>query len=725
MTQPSDEIVSLREGRHGDPHTLLGVHPQGRSLLVRAYRPDATGIRYLPDVGEPIEMKPRADAPDVFEAEPKGLRGPYRLEVTYPGDKRFVLRDAYGYSPTLSQSDLHFFAEGTQENMSRHFGARMMTHEGQAGVAFSVWAPNADGVSVVGEFNGWDGRLAPMRRIGMSGVWEIFIPELGAGVLYKYEIRTKGTRALKADPVASAMQVPPATASVVFQTEHVFRDQAWMAARDEGDPLRKPLSVYEMHLGSWRRDPDNPERFLTYRELAPVLADYLDQTAFTHIELMPVMEHPFSGSWGYQVTGYYAPTSRFGSPDDFRWFVDFLHQRGHGVIVDWVPAHFPKDAFALARFDGTALYEHLDPKRGEHPEWGTYVFNFGRDEVRSFLLGSAMVWLDDFHIDGLRVDAVASMLYLDYSRKDGEWVPNQFGGHEDLEAVAFLKVLNQRVFAKHPGAIMMAEESTSWPGVSRPTYTGGLGFGMKWNMGWMHDTLDYFEKDPVHRRYHHNKLTFAMVYAYSENFVLPLSHDEVVYGKHSLVEKMPGDRWQKMANLRALYSFMWAHPGKKLLFMGGEFAQWREWNHDRSLDWHLLDEPDHRGMLQLVGDLNRLYRSTPAFWEGDVDPAGMQWIDANNADDNVVVFFRRAPSTGETVVCAFNLSPVPRHDYRIGMPAEGHWDELLNTDSAVYGGSNVGNYFGVHATGEGMHGQPASAAVSLPPLGGVYFRVKR
>jgi 1,4-alpha-glucan branching enzyme len=704
----ADTLTSLRDGRHGDPHAVLGFHSKGDGFVVRAWRPDARAMRYLPDDGAAVAMTQRKDAPDVFEAKVTGPKGRYRLEVTYGEGHRYVLRDPYAYAPTLMPGDLHLFAEGTQELMWKHFGARPMTHEGQQGVAFSVWAPNADGVSVVGDFNGWDGRLNAMRKVGVSGVWELFIPELGSGVLYKYEIRAGGSRFLKTDPVAAWMQVPPATASVVWESKHKFEDTAWMKAREQGDPLRKPLSVYEMHLASWRRDASQPERLLSYREIAPLLADYLDQTGFTHVELMPIMEHPFSGSWGYQVTGYYAPTSRFGTPDDFRWFVDFLHQRGYGVIVDWVPAHFPKDAFALARFDGTALYEHLDPKRGEHPEWGTYVFNFGRNEVRSFLLGSAMCWLDEFHVDGLRVDAVASMLYLDYSRKEGEWIPNQFGGHEDLEAVSFLKLLNERVFARHPGALMIAEESTAWPGVSRPVYTGGLGFGMKWNMGWMHDTLGYFEHDPIHRRYHHNMLTFATLYAYSENFVLPLSHDEVVYGKKSLIDKMPGDRWQKMANLRSLFSFMWGHPGKKLVFMGGEFAQWHEWKHDFSLDWHLLDEPDHKGMLTLIGDLNRLYKASPALYEADIEPAGMQWIDANNSDNNVLLFFRRAPSTDEIIVCCFNFSPVVRENYRVGMPYVGWYEEVLNTDAASYGGSNVGNGGGVDAHAVPFHGQPAS-----------------
>jgi 1,4-alpha-glucan branching enzyme len=623
--------------------------------------------------------------------------------------------------PHVGELDRHLFAEGRHEELYRKLGAHPRQLGDVAGVSFAVWAPNADGVSVVGDFNGWDGRRHGMRRLAASGIWELFVAGLGPGALYKYEVRSAAGRVLKTDPLAFALEPPPSTASVVYASSHRWTDDAWLRARAGARPWREPLSIYEVHLGSWRRKPEEGHRVLGYRELAPLLADHALEMGFTHVELLPVHEHPFAGSWGYQVSGYFAPTARHGSPDDFRYLVDHLHGRGVGVIVDWVPAHFPKDAFALGRFDGTALYEHLDPRQGEHPDWGTYVFNYGRNEVRNFLVASALYWLSELHVDGLRVDAVASMLYLDYSRKAGEWVPNAFGGRENLDAIGFVKELNEVVHRRCPGALMIAEESTAWPGVSRPTYLGGLGFGFKWNMGWMHDTLDYFAKDPIHRRYHHKNLTFGFLYAWSENFVLPLSHDEVVHGKRALVDKMPGDRWQKLANLRALYAYMWAHPGKKLLFMGGELGQWREWSHERSVDWHLLDEPDHRGLARLVRDLNLTYRAEAALWEGDVDPAGFSWIDANNADDNIVVFQRIAPSSGRRLVCVGNFSPVVRHGYRIGLPEQGRYRAIINTDAEIYGGSGVGQPR-VEAEPIPWHGQPFSAALTLPPLAVLWLR---
>jgi 1,4-alpha-glucan branching enzyme len=587
--------------------------------------------------------------------------------------------------------------------------------EGVVGTGFALWAPGARSVSVVGDFNDWDGRVHPMRSLGGSGIWELFIPGVEEGAHYKYELRTQdGYVQLRADPVAQATEVPPQTASVVYRPHHEWQDEGWLEERRSHNQLARPISIYEVHLGSWRQG-------LSYTELAEQLGAYVKEMGFTHVELMPVMEHPFAGSWGYQVTGFFAPTSRFGSPDEFRAFVDSLHRQGIGVILDWVPAHFPRDDWALARFDGTELYEHSDPRRGEHPDWGTLVFNIGRNEVRNFLLSSALYWLREEHADGLRVDAVASMLYLDYSRPEGAWIPNVHGGREDLESISFLRELNEVVHARTPGVISAAEESTAWPGVSRPTYLGGLGFGFKWNMGWMHDTLGYFEQDPIYRQYHHHELTFSMIYAFTENFILPLSHDEVVHGKGSLLGKMPGDRWRQLANLRALYGYMWAHPGKKLLFMGGELAQEGEWNHNVSLDWHLLERPEHAGIQRLVRDLNHVYRSEPALYEVDFEPHGFRWLDANDVQRNVVAFLRVAADDGRTIACACNLSPVPREQYRIGLPHGGRWRELINTDSELYGGSNVGNLGGVDAERTPWQGQPYSAELTLPPLGVVWL----
>ncbi len=707
---------------HRDPHSLLGAHPTARGVVVRAFRPDATQVTLLADNDQtwPMTLVNPAGLFEVQVTEQKLVFG-YRLRVHYAGGLVVTSRDPYAFLPSLGEMDLHLVSEARHEELYRKLGAHPQSLGPVSGVTFAVWAPNAQGVSVVGDFNSWDGRLHMMRSMGSSGIWELFIPELEAGALYKYEIRTAAGPIVKTDPFAFALEHPPATASIVHQSSYTWNDEFWLGERARKNPWREPLSIYEVHLGSWRRDPAQPDRLLSYRELAPLLSNYVHELGFTHVELMPIQEHPFAGSWGYQASGYFAPTSRHGTPDDFKWFVDYLHREGIGVIVDWVPAHFPKDAFALARFDGSALYEHLDPRQGEHPDWGTYVFNYGRAEVRNFLLASALFWLSELHVDGLRVDAVASMLYLDYSRKDGEWVPNAFGGRENLEAIAFMKDLNQLVHRRCPGVLMIAEESTAWPAVSRPVHLGGLGFGFKWNMGWMHDTLDYFSKPPVYRRYHHHQLTFGLHYAFSENFVLPLSHDEVVHGKGSLLDKMPGDHWQKFANLRALYAHMWAHPGKKLLFMGCELGQWQEWNHDRSLDWHLLNAPEHRGVQRLVHDLNRIYKEQPAFWAADSEPGTFQWIDAHDGDNNVLAFQRIAPGGGRNVVCIGHLSPLLRSGYRIGLPGPGWYEEALNTDAAVYGGSNVGNGGGVQALPVPWHGQPYSAEVTLPPLGYVWF----
>ncbi|MPZ87962.1 MAG: 1,4-alpha-glucan branching protein GlgB [Nitriliruptorales bacterium] len=713
-----DEVRALIEGRHRDPHRVLGAHEAGDGAVVRVYRPDAESVEVLLPEGSTVSAE-RTDNAGFFEAPLDGLPGAstYRVRVRYPGGSTFELVDPYGFWPTLGPMDLHLAGEGRHEELWQRMGARVHTANHIRGTSFAVWAPNAQGVRVVADFNTWDGRLHPMRMLGDSGIWELFIPDVGGGTYYKYEIVTaQGHLVTRADPYALATEVPPGTASRVHESTYEWGDAEWMDGHD-GAPISSPMAIYEVHLGSWRHRDGRP---FTYRELAEDLVGHVTYLGFTHVEFLPVAEHPFGGSWGYQVTGHYAPTARFGDPDDFRYLVDRLHQAGIGVIVDWVPAHFPKDEWALARFDGTALYEHADPRRGEHPDWGTLVFNFGRNEVRNFLIANALFWLEELHVDGLRVDAVASMLYLDYSRAEGEWVPNAFGGRENLEAVDFLKDLNSVVYARNPHALMIAEESTAWPGVSRPAYLGGLGFGFKWNMGWMHDTLDYLSRDPIHRRFHHHQLTFALMYAFSENFVLPLSHDEVVHGKRSMVAKMPGDRWQKFANLRALYGCMWAHPGKQLLFMGSEFGQWREWSEGRELDWDLLAEPDHSGLQTMVADLNHRYRELPALWQRDTRPEGFTWIDANNADDNVLAFIRWGEEGSQAVVCVSNFSPVVRR-LRVGLPAAGGFREVLNTDAGNYGGSNIGNYGAVTAEERGWHGQPASAELTLPPLATIWL----
>jgi 1,4-alpha-glucan branching enzyme len=712
------DLERLVRREHNDPHSILGAHPQPGGVVIRALRPAASGVRALVD-GEAVTLE-SVHPGGVFEGVVEGAELPlaYRLEVDYPDIGTVEIDDPYRFGPTIGDLDLHLLGEGRHEELWDRLGAHVRELEGVLGTSFAVWAPAARAVSVVGDFNHWDAHLHPMRSLGASGIWELFVPGVGDGAVYKYEILTQdGEIRLKADPVAFATEVPPKTASVVHHSRHAWQDEDWLAARGESRPLAGPMSIYEVHLGSWRLNPLEGNRSLNYLELADELAAYVLDMGFTHIELLPVMAHPFTGSWGYQVTGYFAPSPRFGSPDDFRTFVDRLHGHGIGVILDWVPAHFPRDDFALARFDGTALYEHADPRRGSHPDWGTLVFNYGRHEVRNFLVANALYWLREFHADGIRVDAVASMLYLDYSREEGQWVPNQFGGNEDLDAVGFLKELNEVVHGREPGVISAAEESTAWPGVSRPVYLGGLGFGFKWNMGWMHDTLAYFQQDPVYRRWHHHELTFSLVYAFTENFILPLSHDEVVHGKGSLIEKMPGDWWQKRANLRALYAYMWAHPGKKLLFMGQEFAQAAEWSHERSLDWHLLENNDHAGIQRLVRDLNRAYKEEPALWELDFEPTGFYWIEANDAETNVVAFARRDTDNERVVVVVANLSPTPRHGYRLGLPRPGRWREALNTDSSYYGGTDTGNYGGVISEPLGWHGQPFSAELSLPPLG--------
>ena len=725
MSVATGQLDLLVRREHPDPHSLLGAHPEPEGVTIRAFRPAAHRVTALLPGGQELELE-QIHPGGVFEGLAAGVKLPlrYRLRVDYGESGTFELYDPYSFTPTLGELDLHLIGEGRHERLYEFLGAHLGEHEGVLGTGFAVWAPAARSVSVVGDFNSWDGRLHPMRSLGSSGIWELFLPELEEGACYKYEILTQTHEIrLKADPYALQTEVPPKTASVVSCSRHEWSpgETEWLERRRDQLPHDRPISIYEIHLGSWRLNSLEDNRPLTYIELADELSAYVRDMGFTHIELLPIMAHPFDGSWGYQVTGYYAPTPRYGTPDDVRAFVQRLHENGLGVILDWVPAHFPRDDFALARFDGTALYEHADPRRGAHPDWGTLVFNFGRHEVRNFLLANALFWLREYHVDGIRVDAVASMLYLDYSRRDGEWIPNQFGGREDLDAVSFLKELNEVIHGREPGIISAAEESTAWPGVSRPTYVGGLGFGFKWNMGWMHDTLAYFQQDPVYRRYHHHELTFSLMYAFSENFILPLSHDEVVHGKGSLYSKMPGDNWQKLANLRALYAYMWTHPGKKLLFMGQEFAQREEWAYQRSLDWHLLESADHAGIQNLVRDLNRIYKSHPALWTLDSDPAGFFWLEANDADANVLAFARTDRDGEELLVFIANLSPVPRERYRVGLPRYGSWGEVLNTDSQYYGGSDMGNYGGIEAEPIPWHQQPFSAEVTLPPLGALWL----
>lgn len=713
----SIELDQLVGGAHHDPHSLLGAHPNpDATTTVRTLRPEAAEVTVV--AGDRRVPMRRVHAGGVFEAVLPGPPSDYRLDVRY-GDQTFVVDDPYRWLPTLGEVDLHLIGEGRHENLWDVLGAHVHSYDtpggAVTGTAFAVWAPNARGVRVAGDFDYWDGRALPMRSLGSSGVWEIFVPGVGDGARYKFQVLgADGRWRHKADPMAFATEVPPATASVITTSRYEWGDAPWLARRATTPWHKAPMSIYEVHLGSWRMG-------LTYRQLAEELVGYVRETGFTHVEFLPVAEHPYGGSWGYQVSSYYAPSSRFGSPDDFRFLVDTLHRAGIGVIVDWVPAHFPKDDFALGRFDGTPLYEHADPRRGEQPDWGTFVFDFGRREVRNFLVANALYWLEEFHVDGLRVDAVASMLYLDYSRADGEWAPNKYGGRENLEAVEFLKEMNATVYKRVPGAVTIAEESTSWPGVTRATHLGGLGFGFKWDMGWMHDTLSYISHEPIHRQWHHNELTFSMMYAYSENFVLPLSHDEVVHGKGSLLNKIPGDRWQQMATLRCLYAYMWAHPGKQLLFMGQEFAQSAEWAESRSLDWGLLEDPAHRGVARLVGDLNAVYADTPALWSRDTTEDGFHWIDANDAAGNVYSFLRFGDD-GSVLACIANFAAVPHEGYRLGLPFTGRWEEVLNTDAESYFGSGVGNFGGVEATDVMHHGQPASATLRVPPLGALWLR---
>ena len=731
-TVPKEVIDHLVHGNFWDPFSVLGSHEvqaSGRpSRAIRAFLPEASQawVVLSEKLGNGAKVPLRRIHPDGFfevvvpeQADPS----PYRLEIEGQDGHRWEIDDPYRFGPVLTDYDLHLLGEGTHYKSYEKLGAHLRVHQGVRGVHFAVWAPNALRVSVVGDFNRWDGRRNPMRAC-QGGVWEIFLPGLIQGEVYKFEIKSRvnGYLVEKADPYGFSAEMRPKTASVIWDvTQFGWHDEEWMRTRAERQGLAAPVSIYEVHLGSWKRKDNND--FLSYRELADDLVEYLGDTGFTHIELMPVNEHPFDGSWGYQPVGFFAPTSRHGTPDDFAYFVDTLHRNGFGVLVDWVPGHFPRDTHGLGFFDGTHLYEHEDPRLGEHQDWGTKIFNYGRAEVKNFLLGNALFWLERYHIDGLRVDAVASMLYLDYSRKPGEWVPNVFGGNENLEAIEFLKKLNEICHQEYPGIITAAEESTSFPGVSRPTYLGGLGFSLKWNMGWMNDTLVYFEKDPVYRKYDHGQLSFSLIYAFTENFILPLSHDEVVHGKGSLIDKMPGDIWQKFANLRLLYGYMFGHPGKKLLFMGDEFAQWKEWEHDQSIDWHLLNYRDHQGMRHLVRDLNALYKAEPALHQVDFEWQGFEWVELHDWENSVLAFLRRGKDPSEVVLVVCNFTPVVREPYRIGVPIPGFYREILNTDSHIYGGSNVGNSGGTWAHHGEWGGRPFHLSLKLPPLGVVYLKL--
>ncbi|MFZ4373026.1 MAG: 1,4-alpha-glucan branching protein GlgB [Mycobacterium sp.] len=715
-----EELARLLAGVHHNPHSILGAHEYGEQTVIRTLRPHAVDVAAL--VGGKRYPMSHIDAGLFAVALPFTDLLDYRLEVTYPGSDEphiHTVADGYRFLPTLGEVDLHLFAEGRHERLWEILGAHPRTFTTQdgavEGVSFAVWAPNAKGVSLIGEFNGWDSYDAPMRVLGSSGVWELFWPGFTGDGLYKFRVHgVDGAVTDRADPMAFATEVPPHTASRVFVSSYTWNDARWMAQRAKVNPVFEPMSTYEVHLGSWRPG-------LSYRELAGQLTEYVVAQGFTHVELLPVAEHPFGGSWGYQVTSYYAPTSRFGSPDDFRFLVDTLHRAGIGVIVDWVPAHFPKDSWALGRFDGTALYEHSDPRRGEQLDWGTYVFDFGRAEVRNFLVANALYWLTEFHIDGLRVDAVASMLYLDYSRPDGGWSPNAYGGRENLEAVQFLQEMNATVHKIVPGIVTIAEESTSWPGVSRPTNIGGLGFSMKWNMGWMHDTLDYISRDPIYRSYHHHEMTFSMLYAFSENYVLPISHDEVVHGKGTLWGRMPGNDHVKAAGLRSLLAYQWAHPGKKLLFMGQEFGQRAEWSEERGVDWYQLDENSFSsGILRFMAAVNTVYRSRPALWSQDSRPEGYSWIDANDSASNVLSFLRYG-ADGSVLACVFNFAGSEHSRYRLGLPQAGTWREVLNSDATVYNGSGIGNLGAVEAAALPWHGRPASAEMVLPPTSAVWL----
>ncbi|MBX3090936.1 MAG: 1,4-alpha-glucan branching protein GlgB [Cryobacterium sp.] len=711
-----EELAAIAGGRHPEPHSILGQHARGSGWVIRARRPLAASVTAIRANGTRIPL--RHVSSGIWQGTARGRGQPYVLETTYESGPDWIADDPYRFVPSIGEVDLYLFGEGRHEKLWDALGAHARQHEGVDGTSFTVWAPHARAARVVGDFNNWDGTGSAMRRLDDNGVWELFLPDVRPGAAYKFELLTAaGNWVLRADPMARHSEIPPATASRVTASGYEWADSDWMSDRAGRDPLTNPMSVFEVHAGSWRPG-------LGYRDLATELVDYVRELGYTHVEFLPLAEHPFGGSWGYQVTGYYAPTSRFGDPDDLRYLIDRLHAAGIGVIMDWVPAHFPKDEWALARFDGETLYEHGDPQRGEQHDWGTLIFDFGRSQVRNFLVANALYWFDEFHVDGLRVDAVASMLYLDYSKNAGEWTPNKFGGRENLEAIDLLKEVNATVYKHHPGIVMIAEESTAFAGVTAPTSADGLGFGLKWNMGWMHDTLQFMAVDPLYRSHHHGELTFSLVYAFSENFLLPISHDEVVHGKGSLLQKMPGDQWQKLANVRAYLAYQWAHPGKQLLFMGQEFGQPSEWSEERGLDWWILDQPVHRGLLTLVSRLNRTYRETPALWQLDHESRGFQWIIGDDSRNNVIAFLRWT-FDGDPIAVVINFSGNPVGPYRIGLPRFGEWVELLNTDAIEFGGSGVGNLGSITADGPPHNGQPNSAEITLPPLAALWLAPAR
>jgi len=720
------DIERIIQTEHSDPHSVLGAHPvqinRQTGVILRLFHPDAISAEVL--IGEETIPTQRLESQGIFWLWMPGRSLPmeYKVRFHFDGSATWTVDSPYRFMPTLGDQDLHYLGEGKHYNLYDKMGAHPRQIDGIPGVSFAVWAPNAKRVSLIGDFNNWDGRVYPMRSMGTSGIWELFVPGLQQGGLYKYEIQTNADELrIKTDPFAFSMELRPGSASVLWNLDNYsWCDDQWMNNRKEFNHFSSPMTVYEAHLGSWLRIPGEGNRWASYREAAEPLVAHMKKYGFTHVELMPIMEHPFDASWGYQVTGYFAPTSRFGSPDDFMFFVDVLHQNGVGVILDWVPAHFPRDDFSLRLFDGTALYEHADPRQGEHRDWGTLIFNYGRNEVRNFLVGNALFWLDKYHVDGLRVDAVASLIYLDYSREEGEWVPNRYGGNENLDAIQFLQEFNAMVYGLFPGCFTVAEESTAWTGVTTPTYLGGLGFGFKWDMGWMHDTLEYFSKDPIHRNFHHNDLTFSMMYAYSENFVLPLSHDEVVYGKGSLLRKMPGEHWQQRANLRLLLGYMYTHPGKKLLMAGSELATWNEWDHEGSLGRELLQYPFHSEMSQFLADLGRLYLTDSAMWSWDHEPSGFSWIDCNDNINSVLTYIRRGPNG--YLVCILNFTPEVRQGYRVGVPEQGEYRELINSDSVHYGGSDVGNGGVVVASAGSQHGYDQHVQLVLPPLACLILR---
>ncbi len=747
-TQVSLSSIShLIEGTLENPASVLGPHPidyRGQTATaVRSYLPQATAAWIIDGVENRRRPMKRLHPAGFFEAicdgtvdvEPRNeqdadrthaAHSRYRIQMANKQGEIVDLKDPYAAPSILTDFDRYLIGEGRHRKLYERLGAQVRTVDNESGVNFSVWAPNARAVQVVGDFNGWNGREHIAKVIPNMGIWELFVPTAKVGDKYKFRILSEhGEWVDKSDPMGFAAELPPLTASIVTNLDgYTWQDSNWMDARANWNPMHSPMNVYEVHLGSWQKGPGRTHGWLDYRDLAKRLVDYCRRMHFTHVELMPVSEHPFSGSWGYQTVGYFAPTSRHGGPDDFMYFVDYMHQHGIGVMIDWVPAHFPKDGHGLRRFDGSALYEHADPRQGEHPDWGTLIFNYGRNEVRNFLVANALFWLDKYHIDGLRVDAVASMLYLDYSREDSDWIPNRYGGRENLEAIDFLREFNVAVHQEYPGVVTAAEESTAWPGVSRPTDDGGLGFTYKWNMGWMNDTLRYMHYEPIHRSHHQNELTFSLIYAFTENFMLPLSHDEVVHGKGALLSQMPGDMWQKFANLRLMYSYMWSHPGKKLLFMGGELGQWNEWNHEDGPQWELLDFDTHRGIQQLVADLNHLVVDNPALHQLDFSHEGFEWVDCMNSGDSTLVHLRKGIDGAPPILVCSNFTPVVRHDYRVGVPHAGFWKEVFNSDSEAYGGTNVGNYPGRHTLGEGHHGRPDSIAVTMPPLATTIFRLE-